>query len=73
MIDSILCEVGLWLLVRREFKDCSMNLFLRDWVSCIFSNICSIHVRGGDWDAPMVGKVKVNFDGTSYGCIMKRF
>lgn len=67
MIDSILCEVGSWLLVNKLFKDCFMNLFMRDWVSCISMYPRLFHVRSGGWVPPMVRKVKVNFD----GCIMR--
>lgn len=36
VIDSILCEVGSWLLVK-DFEDFSLNDFLKDWSLCIFS------------------------------------
>lgn len=60
MIDSILCEVGSWLFVKEEFKNCSMNLFMRDWVSCISASPRLVQAICGDWVPSMVGKVKVN-------------
>lgn len=30
MINSILCEIGSWLIVKKEFKDYSMTVFIRD-------------------------------------------
>lgn len=35
VIDSSLCELCLWLMVKEDFKDCSLNALMRDWVSCV--------------------------------------
>lgn len=48
----------LWIL--HQFKDLSLNSYMMDWV------------RGGDlmvkgWDLPTIGRVKLNFDGSSFG------
>lgn len=78
MIDSILCKVGSWLLVTEEFKECYLNVFMRDWVSCVSSSPHEFdHVI--DWVPLRAGKVKINFDGASsgnpepagFGCVMR--
>lgn len=66
VIDSILCEVGSWLLVKKEFEDCSPNEFMRDWSLCI-SLPTKLSPLIGDWVPPPRGKVKVNFDEASFG------
>lgn len=79
VIDSIIMVIGPWVMVKKEFKHCTMNDFIRDWVSCISMTIRSWYKRGGEWLPLGDGILKVNFDGASfgnpgptrYGCIMR--
>lgn len=50
MIDSILCEGGLWLMAKKKrFRECSLNVFLRDWVTCISFSPLMSHDQTKDW------------------------
>lgn len=66
MINSILCEVGSWLLVNEEFVDFSLNDFLKNWSLCITSYSCHVSSSYPSWVPPLRGKVKINFDGASF-------
>lgn len=67
VIDSIICEVGLWLMVKKDFKELSLNEFVRDWVTCISISSASKRVKVLELSPSEVGKVKINFDGASFG------
>lgn len=67
VIDSIVCEISLWVLVKKEFKNCSINDMARDWVSCIMSYNGVKHVPSLPWIPPELGRFKVNCDGASFG------
>lgn len=78
MIDSIICKVRSWLLIK-EFGDFSLNEFLKDRITCILIFVRPVLNKPNEWVPPMVGKVKVNFDEVSfsnprptrYGCILR--
>lgn len=63
----------------KSFKDCSLNVFLRDWMTCIVTPLTTRQAMALDWVPLMAGKVKINFDGASfgnlgpvgYGCVMQ--
>lgn len=64
-IDSILCEVGSRIMVSKEFNELSLNDFMRDWVSGISPSTSKAREP---MKVPLcVGKVKLNFDGLSFG------
>lgn len=45
-----------------EFKELSLNVFMRDWVSCIsFFNSCKKRVKAQEWVLQCIEKVKLNF------------
>lgn len=67
VIDSILCEVGSWLIVRKEFNDILLNPFMSDWVACICSHSIKNRSIGAEWKLPREGNIKLNFDGSSMG------
>lgn len=67
VIDSILCEMGSWKLVKKKFENFSLNDFLKDWNVCISPSLRPTPYRPNAWVPPLVGKVKVNFYGTPFG------
>lgn len=67
VIDSILYEVASWLMVTNEFRELSLNTFMMDWVFCIFSSPLNQDIVDKGWEMPMEGKVKLNFDASSFG------
>lgn len=67
VIDSILGEVFSWLLVTKEFHDCSQNDFMRDWVACISMTYNPNDRQSKVWVPPLVGMLKLNFNGASFG------
>lgn len=67
MIDSILCEVGSWLLVKKEFENFSLNDFLKDWGTCILPSLRLATIYHNAWVPTNFGKLKINFDGASFG------
>lgn len=79
VIDSIVCQINSWVLVKKEFNNCSINDVIRDWVSCIsdFNGVNNDPLL--DWIPPIFGKRKVNFDVASvrnprpvaYGYVMQ--
>ena len=67
VIDSIIQEVGSWLLVSKEFLGLSLVDFIRDWVSCISSYSFKVCESEAEWQHPPFGLLKLNFDGSSLG------
>lgn len=47
VFDFILCEVGSWTMVNKEFKGCYLNDFVRDWITCILSSTGMQRARSG--------------------------
>lgn len=78
-INSIICEVASWVLMKDEFKSCNLNDIQRDWISCISVSPCRTTPFVLEWVPPPKGKVKINFYGASfgnlgpvgYGCLMR--
>lgn len=78
VIDFIVYEISLWIIVKNEFKSCSLNDMVRDWVACISAPIFYRNPVQR-WIPPNIGKYKVNFDGAScgnlgpgaFGCVMR--
>lgn len=81
VIDSIICKISSWVLVKKEFINCSLNDLIRDWMSCISDSNGAIIAPIQKWNPPDIGKSKVNFDGASFGnlgsaafsCVMRDF
>lgn len=79
VIDSIVCEINSWVLVKKEFSNCSLNDMVRDWVTCITNLNNANHVPSLSWNPLEVEIYKFNFDGASsgnlgpsaFGCIMR--
>lgn len=79
VIDSILGEVGSWLMVDKNFKDLSLNSFMMDWVTIISSSPHNDGAIVKRWEPPLEGQLKLNFNGSSfrnpglagYGCIAR--
>lgn len=78
MVDSIICEVSSWVLVKKEFKGWNLNDMIRDWCRVYrVPHIAPPLVL--DWIPPLGGQVTINFDGASfgnlgpvgYGCLMR--
>lgn len=61
VIDSIVCEISLWVLVKKEFKSCSLNDMVCDWVVSASPTFNRNPVQR--WIPPNIGQYKVNFDG----------
>lgn len=67
VIESIVCEINSWVIVKNEFASYSLNDLVRDWVTCIrdFNVACvAPPLRRNSLD---VGTFKVNFDVASRG------
>lgn len=66
-------------MVMKESNMFSLNTFMRDWVSCISTYPQKNRNIGGEWNPPMDGGIKPNFDGSSmenpgpsgFGCIAR--
>lgn len=79
VIDSIICEVSSWVLVKDKSKSYSLNDMVRDWRTCISGGLGHPPPILGEWNPPPMRKYKINFDGSSfgnpgpasYGCIMR--
>lgn len=67
VIESIICEVNSWMLLNPAFKDCSLSDMVRDWITCISACPPQRIPPNLDWVPPCEEKLKVNFDGTSFG------
>lgn len=67
VINSIICEVASWVLVKKKFKDVSMTDIVRDWITCISISPSMKNVWMMDWVPPCMRKLKVNFDAASLG------
>lgn len=65
--------------MKKEFKSCSLNDMVRDWVACISTPSRIDWTIEPRWILPNVGKYKINFDGASFanprpaafGCVMR--
>lgn len=67
VLDSIVREVGSWLLISNEFHATSLNDFIWDWTIAISPSISTQQRIGTDWMPPPRGKMKLNFDGSAIG------
>lgn len=67
IIDSIICEASSWVLVKNEFSVFSMDDMMRDWATCISVPVYGKKEDHGVWTPREAGKVKINFDGASFG------
>lgn len=67
VIDSIVCEISSWVLVKKEISNFSLNDIVRDWVTCIKDLNVAQKVPPFSWNPPDVGTFKINFDGASCG------
>lgn len=52
VIDAIIREVGSWLMVALEVKDISLNVFMRDWVSCMLYCTYKESIAVKKWEPP---------------------
>lgn len=76
--DSVLCEVGSWLIVFMEFIDVLLNDIMRDWSACLCMYSHRELMQTKEWYPPSIGNLKLNFDGSfmgnpgtaGYGCIV---
>lgn len=74
----MLCEVGSWLLIKKEFKGVTMNDLTRDYITCISIHASRVH-PSREWVPPCTRNLKINFDGASfgnpspagYGCVLR--
>lgn len=55
VVDSILREVGSWLMIMKEFKKLSLSLFYRDWVTSISIQPPQVSKAMVVWKAPALG------------------
>lgn len=67
VIDTTVFETSSWVLVKKEFSNCSLNDMVRDWVSCISISNGGISHPYLEWSPPDSGIYKVNFDRASMG------
>lgn len=63
----IICKICSWVLMKKEFQDCSLNDIVWDWVSCLSGLHSSKRPVAMDWIPRSSDKVKLNFDGASFG------
>lgn len=78
-MDSIICKISYWVLVKKEFSNCSLNDMVRDWVTCVKDLNIVHHMPSLCWNPLEVGLYKVNFDGAScgnlgpstFGCVLR--
>lgn len=79
VVESILKDVGSWLFILKNFKDHSISMFPRDWITSISFNAPATRKRTLLWKAPKEGSLKLNFDGASkgnpgssgFGCVVR--
>lgn len=67
MIDSIIRELGNWLLVTNMFEGLSLLDFRRDWKTYILMRILKKNIIINCWSPPPSRTLKLNFDGSSLG------
>lgn len=75
---TIICEVGSWVVVKKEFKGCNLNDMVMDWICRISASPSMTTPYVLDWvpppevhnnnkqPYPPEVKVKINFDGASF-------
>lgn len=78
VVDSVLREVGSWLMITKEFKDYSLSIFMNNWITGISLNIPRLSKALMDCHPPNMGYFKMTFGGESkensgsvgFGCVL---
>lgn len=79
MIDSIVREVGSWVLFAKEFHGTSLSMFLSDWSLALSWSVLQVRKVYSEWVLPLEDCLKLNFDGASkgnprpagFGCVIR--
>lgn len=67
VMNSIIREMGSWLMVTKEFKELSWSMLTNDWVTSISLNTIQVNKVFMECKRPSVIALKLNFDGFSIG------